>query len=405
MTSNDAPTSGANLRLGSRTVHPPDPSAEGSDSLGTPLYQSHVFGFSDTGTMADALATPGAPYIYARYGNPTTSAFEAAVADLEGGAAAHAAASGMGAITAVLGSLVRSGDHVVTQNCLYGGTQSYLDDLAERWGVAVTPVDAGDPASVRAAIRPNTRVLFLETIANPTVEVADIPRLAAAAREAGVTTVVDNTFATPLLCRPLEHGADVVVHSATKYLGGHADVLGGVAVFADTDTHERVRRSSVDRGATLDPFAAWLLLRGTQTLGVRVARQCANAQELAERLQADPRIAAVHYPGLAEHPTHEAARTLLTGGYGGMLAFELTGGRDAGRAFAEAVRLASLAPSLGDVKTLVMHAASVSHRKLSAEQLSRAGISEGLIRVSVGIEDADDLWADFHQALDTAERV
>ncbi|RNL86168.1 trans-sulfuration enzyme family protein [Halostreptopolyspora alba] len=403
MTSNDTPRSGTNLRPGSRTVHPPVPSVEGSDPLDPPLYQSHVFGFSDTATTANALATPGAPYIYGRYDNPTVSAFEMAMSDLEGGVAARAASSGMGAITAVLWSLLRSGDHVVTQNCLYGGTQSYLDDLVERWGVTVTPVDAGDPDSVRAAIRPNTRVLLLETIANPTVEVADIPRLAAVAREAGVTTMVDNTFATPLLCRPIEHGADVVVHSATKYLGGHADVLGGVAVFADTDTHERVTRASVDLGATLDPFAAWLLLRGTRTLGVRVARQCANAQELAELLRADPRVAAVHYPGLAEHPTHETARSVLTDGYGGMLSFELAGGRSAGQAFAEAVRLASLAPSLGDVKTLVTHAASVSHRTLSADQLSRAGIGEGLIRVSVGIEEVADLWADFQQALDTAE--
>ncbi|MBB4930282.1 methionine-gamma-lyase [Lipingzhangella halophila] len=403
MTSNDAQTPGADLRPASRTVHPAVPATDGSRPLGPPLYQSHVFGFSDTETMAQALDSSGSPYIYGRYGNPTIDSFETAVADLEGGAAARAAGSGMGTITSTLWSLLSSGDHVVAQNCLYGGTQSYLDDLAERWGIEVTAVDADDAASVRAAIRPNTRVLFLETIANPTGAVADIPRLAAIAREAGVTTVVDNTFATPLLCRPIEHGADIVVHSATKYLGGHADVLGGVAVFADAAMHERVSRASVELGAALDPFAAWLLTRGMQTLGVRVAQQCANAQELAQRLAADSRVAAVYYPGLAAHPGHETARKLLTGGYGGVLAFELTGGRPAGKAFAEAVRLASLAPSLGDVKTLVTHAASVSHRKLSAEQLARAGIGEGLIRVSVGIEDVDDLWEDMRQALDATE--
>ncbi|GAA3758727.1 methionine-gamma-lyase [Spinactinospora alkalitolerans] len=354
--------------------------------------------------MASAFEGPDGPFVYARYGNPTVRALENAVADLEGGAGALAVGSGMGAITSTLWALLRPGDHVVAQNCLYGGTQGVLGDLRERWGVDVTPVAAGDPEQVRAAIRPNTRVLFLETIVNPTGEVVDLPRLAAMAREAGVTTVVDNTFATPLLCRPIEHGADVVVHSATKYLGGHSDVIGGLMVFADAATRLAVQERTAEFGAVLDPFAAWLIVRGLQTLGVRVPRQCASAQVLAERLAGHSAVAAVHYPGLPDHPGHGDARRLLSGGFGGVLSFELAGGLRAGRAFVGAVRLASLAPSLGDVKTLVMHPASTSHRQLSAERLAQAGIAEGLIRVSVGIEDVEDLWADIEQALKAAER-
>ncbi|WP_236700390.1 trans-sulfuration enzyme family protein [Allosalinactinospora lopnorensis] len=353
--------------------------------------------------MAASLEEPDGAFVYARHGNPTVRALETAVAELEGGAGAQAAGSGMGAIASTLGALLRQGDHVVAQNRLYGGTRAFLDTLRRHWGVDVTHVAVGDPENVRAAIRPDTRLLFAETITNPTGEVADLPRLTAVAREAGVTTVVDNTFATPLLCRPIEHGADVVVHSATKYLGGHSDVLGGLAVFADDTTRRAVWERAVESGAVLDPFAAWLLLRGLQTLGVRVARQCANAQILAERLEADPRIAAVHYPGLPGHPGHGTAQRLLSGGYGGVLAFEPVGGLRAGRAFAESVRLASLAPSLGDVKTLVTHPASVSHRQLSAEQLARAGISDGLIRLSTGIEDVEDLWEDIDQALAAAQ--
>ncbi|MFD3684424.1 trans-sulfuration enzyme family protein [Nocardiopsis sp. NPDC058631] len=382
-----------------RTVHHPVPPTEGSTPLGVPLYQAHTFAFADTDTMAAAFGDSDAPYVYARYGNPTVAALEAAVADLEGGAGAVASSSGMGAISSTLWSLLGTGGHVVAQNRLYGGTQGLLDALRERWGVRVTLVDAGDPDEVREALRPDTRVLYLETMANPTGRVADLPALTALAREAGAMTVVDNTFATPLLCRPIEHGADVVVHSATKYMGGHSDTIGGVTVFADPEVLRAVREQTAEYGAVLDPFAAWLVSRGLRTLGLRVARHCANAQVIAERLAAHPAVAAVHYPGLPDDPGHATARRILDGGFGGVLAFEPVGGRPAGRAFAEGVRLAALAPSLGDVRTLVMHPASTSHRELDAGQLARAGISEGLIRISVGIENVEDLWADLEQAL------
>jgi cystathionine beta-lyase/cystathionine gamma-synthase len=383
-------------------VHFDTPPLNRTEPLGVAIHRGQVFGFSDAETMAESLAAPGEPFVYGRYGNPTVQALERAVADLEGGAAAWAAASGMGAITTTLWSLLSTGDHVVTQSCLYGGTSTVLNDLARRWGVELTVLEKDTPEELAAALRPETRLVVLETIANPTGAVADLPALAAQARAAGVLTVVDNTFATPLLCRPIEHGADIVVHSATKYIGGHADVLGGIAVFAEQAVHDSVWGRAVEYGAVLDPTAAWLLLRGLQTLGVRMQRHCANAQTLAERLAAHPAVTAVHYPGLADHPHHAGAAALLDGGFGGVLSFELLGGREAGRAFIEAVRLATLAPSLGDVKTLVMHPASVSHRKLSAEQLAQAGISEGLVRLSTGIEDAEDLWADIEKALAAA---
>lgn len=378
------------------------PATGGSAPLGVPLYQGHTFSFADTDTMAEAFRGPGAPYVYARYGNPTVDALAAAVADLEGGAGAIAYASGMGAISATLWALLGTGGHVVAQDRLYGGTQGLLDALRTRWGVEVTQVDGADPDAVRAALRPDTRVLLLETIANPTGRVADLPALTAPARAVGATTVVDNTFATPLLCRPIEHGADVVVHSATKYMGGHSDTIGGVAVFADPGALEEVRSRTDEFGAVMDPFAAWLVSRGLSTLAVRMERHCANARELAGRLSAHPAVARVHYPGLPDDPGHATARRILSGGFGGVLAFDLVGGLSAGRSFASRIRLAALAPSLGDVRTLVMHPASTSHRQLDEEGLARAGISAGLIRVSAGIEDVEDLWEDLEQALPSA---
>ncbi|MGP3967010.1 trans-sulfuration enzyme family protein [Streptomyces sp. 6N223] len=383
-----------------RTVHHSVPQPTGSRPVGVPLYQGHLFSFADAEEMAAAFQEPETTFFYNRYGNPTVRALEEAVAGLEGGTAGLAFASGMGAINGVLLALLKPGDHVIAQRCLFGGTYTVLDDLATRWGVEVTHVSGGDPAEVRAALRPTTRLLYLETIANPTTRVGDLPALISEAAGHGLTTVVDNTFATPLLCRPLDHGADIVIHSATKYLGGHSDVLGGVAVFGSDELRRRVWRYATEQGASADPFAAWLTLRGMQTLALRLERQCANALTLARRLADHPAVTAVHYPGLPGHPDHAIARRLLAGGAGGgVLAFDLAGGRQAGRTVIESVRLASLSPSLGDVKTLVMHPASTSHRQLDADALAAAGIGEGTVRVSVGIEHPDDLWHDLGQAL------
>ncbi|MFJ7064114.1 trans-sulfuration enzyme family protein [Streptomyces sp. NPDC101115] len=382
-------------------VHSPQPEIRGSRPLGVPLHQGHVFAFESADALAEAFESPDA-FLYSRMGNPTVRALETAVARLEGGADAHSYASGMGAINGVLLALLSTGGHVVAQRCLYGGTYAVLTDLAERWGVEVTYVSGTDAEEVRAALRPETRLLYLETIANPTTRVSDLPALIAVAREAGVPSCVDNTFASPLLCRPIGYGADIVVHSATKYLAGHADVLGGIAVFKDVETHRRIRRHAVEQGAVTDPFAAWLTLRGLQTLPLRVERQCANAAELAGRLAAHPAVAAVRHPALAGHPDHEVAVRLLPRGGGGVVSLDLAGGREAGRAFVEAVRVASLSVSLGDVRTLVMHPASTSHRQLDEAALTAAGIGPGTVRISVGIEHVEDLWTDLAQALEKA---
>ncbi|CAM5296446.1 aminotransferase class I/II-fold pyridoxal phosphate-dependent enzyme [Streptomyces viridifaciens] len=387
------------LRPESRIVHPPLAEAAGSRPLGIPLHQSHLFAFETSEALTSAFGGPDGAFFYNRFGNPTVRSLESAVADLEGGAGAIATASGMGAINTVLLALLRSGDHVIAQRSLYGGTFAMLADLGQRWGVEVTHVSGDDPDEVAAALRPNTRLLHLETISNPTTRVTDLPGLIAVARGAGVLSVVDNTFATPLLCRPIEHGADVVVHSATKYLGGHSDVLAGIAVFAEAELHRKVWHYATELGASADPFAAWLTVRGLQTLALRVRRHCDTALDLATRLSAHPAVSAVHYPGLPAHPDHDLARRLLPDGHGGVLAFDLAGGREAARAFTESVRLASLAPSLGGVHTLVLHPASTSHRQLSDEELAAAGIGAGTVRVSVGIEHPEDLWTDVEQAL------
>jgi methionine-gamma-lyase len=389
------------LHLETRAIHTTAPELTGSRPVSIPIYQTSTFAFTDPDACAAALTEPDAGFAYSRYRNPTTRALEDAVADLEGGAAAIATSSGMGAINAVLLALLRPGDHVIAQRCLYGGTYSVLSGLAARYGIGVSYIAGEDPAEVTAAARPETRLLFLETIANPTVAVSDLPRLLAAGRAAGLTCVVDNTFATPVLCRPIEHGADIVVHSATKYLGGHDDVTLGLVVSARPEMQRALWHSLVDLGAAADPFAAWLTIRGLKTLSLRMARHCENAAFLAECLVAHPAVATVLWPGLASHPDHAVARRLLSG-YGGMVAFDLAGGREAGLRFITALRLALVAPSLGGTETLVLHPASTSHRQLDAAGLSAAGIGEGSIRVSVGLEHPADLWADFRQALTAA---
>jgi methionine-gamma-lyase len=401
-TDSAAPSGRSGLHPQTRAVHPVVPPLAGGRPLSPPLYQTSGFAFESAEAIAEAMAGPDGAFVYTRRGNPTTRALESALADLEGGAAAIATSSGMGAISAVLLSLLRPGDHVIAQRCLYGGTYSVLSDFAARYGIEVTSIDALRAEEVTAAVRPRTRLLYLETIANPMTQVADLPALLGAGRAAGLLGVVDNSLASPLLCRPLGHGADLVVHSTTKYLGGHSDVIGGAVVFADAALHREVWGRAVELGSTADPFAAWLTLRGMQTLPLRIRQHGAGAAHLAERLAAHPAVAAVHWPGLPSHPSHAVAAKVLDG-YGGVLAFDLAGGREAGRRFVEGVRLASLALSLGGVETLVTHPASTSHRELGEAELTAAGIGAGTVRVAVGVEHPADLWADFAQALEGLE--
>jgi cystathionine beta-lyase/cystathionine gamma-synthase len=386
------------MHLETRAIHAPAVELNGSRPVSVPIYQTSVFAFDDAAACARALDDPGAGFAYSRYANPTTTALEAVAASLEGGEAALATSSGMGAINAVLLSSLRPGDHVIAQQCLYGGTFAVFTELAARYGIDVSYVSGRDAAEVTAAVSPRSRLLFLETIANPTIAVSDLPALIAAGHRAGLTCVVDNTFATPVLCRPIEHGADVVIHSATKYLGGHDDVMLGLVISAREQAHQALWKHAVDLGFAADPFAAWLTLRGLKTLPLRMDRHCANAAHLARKLAAHPAVTRVHWPGLPDHPDHDTARRLLAG-FGGMVAFDLAGGRDAGLAFVTGLRLAALAPSLGGAETLVLHPASTSHRQMDAATLRASGIGEGTVRVSVGLEHPDDLWADFEQAL------
>lgn len=388
-------------RFGTRAVHGADLPPPAQRPLATPIWQTSAFAFDDADQLAHALAQPRAGYAYSRYENPTTAALEATVADLEGAAEGLATASGMAAIATVLLSLAGAGDHLVVPRDLYGGTFSLATDLAARFGIETTVVDGGDVAAVAAALRPTTKALYAETIANPTMAVADLPALAELARGAGVPLVVDNTVASPYLCRPIEHGAAIVIHSATKYLGGHSDVIGGLALFADRAAHAAAWRTMIDLGGSADPFAAWLVLRGVKTLPLRMERHGANAARLAALLDNHPKVERVYWPGLPTHPSHDVAKRLLDG-YGGFLSFDLAGGREAGRRFIEATRVARLAPSLGGPETLVAHPASTTHRQLDAATLAAAGIGEGMVRVSVGLEDADDLCDDFAQALEVA---
>jgi cystathionine beta-lyase/cystathionine gamma-synthase len=388
-------------RFGTRAIQGVELPAPTERPLSYPIWQTSTFAFDDAERFAHALHQPREGFVYSRYENPTTAALEAVVADLEGGVEATATASGMGAIASVLLGMASAGEHLLLQRDLYGGTFSLASVVARRLGIGTSFVDATDPIAVKEALRPVTRAVYVETIANPTMTVADLPAVAEVARDAGVPLVVDNTVASPFLCRPIEHGASVVVHSATKYLGGHNDVVGGVAVFADRELHQRAWKTLLDIGASADPFAAWLVLRGIKTLPVRMERHGVNAGKVAELLAGHPKVERVYWPGLAGHPTHAVANRVLDG-FGGMLSFDLAGGREAGRRFIEATRVARLAASLGGVETLLAHPASTTHRQLDADALAAAGIGEGMVRMSVGLEDAADLLEDLTTALEVA---
>jgi cystathionine beta-lyase/cystathionine gamma-synthase len=367
--------------------------------VAVPLYQTANFAFDSPEEVAEAMSGPES-FSYSGYSNPTTRALEDAMAALEGGVKALVTASGTGAVNSVFQATLRHGDHVIAQRELYGGTFSVLQNMTERWGIEVTYVNGVDPAEVTAAMRPTTRLLFLETIANPTGHVPDIPALAAEAKRNGLITAIDNTFATPLLCRPIEHGADIVLHSATKYLGGHHDVVGGVAVFNDERLYEETWRHSTKLGVIADPFAAWLILRGLKTLPLRVARQCESALMLAERMTSHPAVSTVYHPGLPTHPSHTRAKRLLNG-FGGTVAADIA---DA-PAFMSSLKLILNAPSLGGTESTVMHPATTSHRHLDAKALREAGISPDMVRIAVGVEHPADLWADVEQSLDKVART
>ncbi|GIK34892.1 MAG: cystathionine beta-lyase [Gammaproteobacteria bacterium] len=349
-------------------------------------------------TFAQSAVGEHQGWAYSRNGNPTRDALERCLAELEGGARALAFASGMAATATVL-ELLDAGAHVIAPHDGYGGTYRILHDVRPRSaGLAVSCVDCCDLAAIEGAIRPQTRMLWLETPTNPLLRIQDLAAACALARRHGILTVVDNTFATPLFQKPLEAGADVVMHSATKYLGGHSDVLGGFLVAATAELGQRLHGLRSVAGGVASPFDSYLLLRGIKTLALRMERHAANAQSVAEYLAGHRRVRRVHYPGLADHPQHALARRQMRG-FGGMLSFEIEGGAAAARTFLERLRVFTLAESLGGVESLAGYPAAMSHSAMPAEQRRAAGIGDDLLRLSIGIEDVADLVADIGAAL------
>ena len=378
----------------------------GQSPTSVPIYQSVTFSAADAEELGAVVNRHVPGYAYGRLDNPTVVAFAAAVAELEGAEAGFAFASGMGAIHAALGTFLSAGDRVVATRSSYGTTHAQLANVFGRLGVETVFVDVTDLAAVESALAAApARVLYSETIANPTIVVADHAALADLAHRFGALYLVDNTFASPYLCRPIELGADLVIESATKYLAGHSDVMAGV-VSGATSLVQRVRDFQVDTGASLDPHAAFLAMRGLSTLALRMERHSSTATALAAWLEAQPGILRVWHPALPSHPQQAvAARQLTRSGRliaGGMLAFEIDGGRAAGEAFIDGLTIPERTASLGSVFTIVSHPPSTTHRQLDDEALVAAGITPGLLRCSVGLEDLDDLLDDFSRALDAA---
>jgi len=362
-----------------------------------PVYQTSVFAFDSLEQVDQAFGGEEGAFVYSRYGNPTVRALETALAHLEGTEAALVASSGMAALAVAVLSLCGQGDHIIAAQDLYGGTQALFQRDFSRWGIDITFVDAQNIARVEEAIRPNTKLIFVETISNPLMKVADLSRLAALKRGFGITLMVDNTFASPVLCRPSEWGADLVMESLTKYINGHSDVTAG-AVMGSKELIERMRPLHTDFGAITSPFDAWLVQRSLQTLKLRLQQHCLNAAALAEFLAAQPKVMKVYYPGLPGHPQHALAKAQMSC-YGGMLSFVVEGGCYGAGQVIKRLRRVDFVPSLGGTSTTVSHPAKTSHRGMTVMERVRLGIDDGLIRVSAGLEDQEEIRADFAQAL------
>jgi O-acetylhomoserine (thiol)-lyase len=431
------PTERAGRSWGFRTraVHAGAVPDEATGARAVPIYQTTSFVFEDTADAANLFALQKYGNIYSRIANPTVAALEERLASLEGALGAVATSSGQAAEFLTFASLAGAGDHIVAAAALYGGTVTQLDVTLRRFGVDTTFVASHDPADFRAAITERTRFVFAEIVANPSGEVTDVAGLAEVAHDAGLPLIIDATMATPYLCRPMEHGADIVIHSATKFLGGHGTTLGGVVLesgrfdwgnghfpqmtepipsygglswwgnFQEFGFLTKLRSEQLrDVGATLSAHSAFLLLQGVETLPQRMEAHIANAQAVAEWLDADDRVAWVQYAGLPTHPHHDRARRYLPQGPGAVFSFGLTGGRDAGRRFIESVQMCSHLANIGDARTLVLHPASTTHQQLTEQQLRDGGVPPDLIRISVGIEDVDDIIWDLDQALTEATK-
>ena len=386
-----------NLGFNTKVIH----SGNFEDQFGSatvPIYQTSTFKFKDAQEGADCFSGASDGYIYTRIGNPTISVLEKNVAELENGFNGIATSSGMSAITSAYMALLGAGSHIVSTASVYGPARGVLEKDFSRFGVEADFVSTSDVNSITAAIKGNTKVLYIETPANPTMEITDIKACAEIAQKHNLILVVDNTFATPYLQKPLDLGADVVLHSVTKFINGHADIVGGIVVTKEKNLYEKIRHAMVYMGCNMDPHQAYLVIRGLKTLALRVERNQENAVKVARFLESHPKIAWIKYPGLKSHPQYELAKQQMNGS-GSMISFGVKGGLEAGRKLMDSVHLATLAVSLGGVETLIQHPASMTHAAVKKEEKLKAGITDDLVRLSVGIEDVNDIIADLDQAL------
>lgn len=385
-------------KFATKAVHAGEDSDTTTDSVAFPIFETSSFVFDSAEQGAARFAGKEEGYIYTRLGNPTIRALERSVAELENGEDARACASGMAAINTTLMSIVKKGDHVVSTDCLYGGTLKLFLDILPKFGIDFTFIDSSDAANIKAAVRENTRLIYIETPSNPTLKLTDIRETVKIAAEFGLLTVVDNTFMSPCFQRPIEFGADIVIHSLTKYLSGHSDVIGGIVVGSRSflKTFDPIFKNT---GPTLGPFEAWLTLRGIKTLPIRMEKHNENAIRIAGFLEGHPKIERVYYPGLKSHSQHELAKRQMSA-FGGVLCFQVRGGLEAGIKLMNSMKLCTLAVSLGSVETLIAHPASMTHSLITREERLKAGITDNLVRLSVGIENVEDIMQDLEQALE-----
>ena len=364
-----------------------------------PIYQTSTFRFESAEDGAACFAGEKDGYVYTRIGNPTVAALERQVAELEHGYGAVAFASGMGAVSTVYMAYLNAGDHMISSDAVYGASRTMMEGHMSRFGVESTYVKTENIENIKAAIRPNTKMLYIETPANPTMGITDIEACAKLAHEKGLLLVVDNTFCSPYLQNPLDLGADVVLHSVTKFINGHADIVGGIVITKTQELYKKLHVMMLNLGGNMDPHQAYMVIRGLKTLGIRIDRAQESAMKVAEFLESHPKIASVAYPGLKSHPQYALAQKQMRG-TGTMISFELKGGLEAGRKLMNNVKMCILAVSLGGVETLIQHPASMTHSKVSAQAKAAAGITDGLVRFSVGIENVEDIIADLRQALE-----
>ena len=367
-------------------------------SLTVPIFQTSTFSFKNAQHGADCFSGKDNGYIYTRLGNPTINALEETIAELENGFGGIATSSGMGAVNSIYLALLEQGAHLVSTASIYGPSRNVIEKHYSRFGIEASFVDTSDPANVKKSIKPNTKMILIETPSNPTMQLTDIREIAEIAHKHGIPLVVDNTFSSPYLQNPLDLGADVVFHSITKFINGHADVVGGIIVAKEEKLYKQIRDIMVNFGCNMDPHQAYLVHRGVKTLSIRIEKAQENAAKIAQWLEEHPLVKWVKYPGLKSHPQHELAKKQMRG-FGTMISFELKGGLDAGKILMDNVELAILAVSLGGIETLIQHPASMTHSGINKEEKLKAGITNGLVRLSIGIENIEDLIDDLSQAL------